>query len=91
MPESPRPPSHRGLVFFPPGTPPRRRRRRQVFAVIWVAASLAMIWPVLAWIPSPFPLVLGLPTPIAWIAGWLFVVLGALAWLYRTEDEPADV
>ena len=79
----------RGLVFFPPGTPPARRRRRLVFAAVVLLAALALIWPIYPLFSGVFPLILGLPLSLAWIVGWLFVVMAASLWLYRSEPPEA--
>lgn len=75
----------KGLVLFPPSTPPARRRQRLLFVVIVTVAALALLWPIYPLVAQPFPLILGLPLPLAWIVGWLAIVMAASIWLYRSE------
>ena len=74
------------LVFFPSDTPPGRKRRRLLFVVILMTAAAALVWPVYPLFSGIFPLIMGLPLSMAWIALWLTVVFAALVWLYRSED-----
>lgn len=83
MPEVPPPP--RGLRFFAPGTAPAHRRRRLAFLVVWVLATLAMIWPVAAFFSGSKPFIVGLPLSLAWPVAWLLLVFAGLVYLYRTE------
>lgn len=76
----------KGLVFFRPDTPPDRKRRRLLFVVILITAAVALVWPVYSLFSGIYPLILGLPLSMAWIALWLTVVFVALVWLYRSED-----
>ena len=76
----------KGLVFFPPDTPLGRKRRRLLFVVILMTAAAALVWPVYPLFSGIFPLILGLPLSMAWIALWLTVVFAALVWLYRSEE-----
>ena len=78
-------PLPRGLVFFPPGTPQAVRRRRVLFAYLVVLATIALVWPVFSWVKAPLPLILGLPTSLAWVVLWLVVVFCGLLWLYRGD------
>ena len=77
----------KGLVFFSPETPPARRRQRLLFVAILIVSALALIWPIYPMFSGTFPLILGLPLSLAWIVLWLSVMLTALAWLYRSEEE----
>lgn len=79
----------RGLVLFPPGTPRAVRRRRLVFVALCLPALATLMWPVFAWLAGPFPLVFGLPLPMAWVVAVVLWVFLALWWLDR-GDRPAD-
>ena len=77
-----RPPN--GLVFSAAGAP---RRRRWIFAAVVAAALLALVWPVYPRFGGLYPFVFGLPLSFAWVVLWLFVVFGALVWLYHTDHR----
>lgn len=76
----------KGLVFFRPETPLGHKRRRFLFVVILMVAAVALVWPVYSLFSGIYPLILGLPLSMAWIALWLTVVFVALVWLYRSEE-----
>ena len=78
----------RGLVFFPPGTSRRHRRRRRAFVAVYVVAVSLVLWPVYPLFAGIRPLILGLPLSMAWVVGALLLVLAALVWLERGEDDP---
>ncbi len=77
----------RGLVFFSRPVSSRWKRRRRGFVACLLLTTLALVWPGYVPFSGTFPLVLGLPLSLAWVVGWLFVMLIALTWLYRGEDD----
>jgi fatty acid desaturase len=85
------PHSSKGFVFFSDDVSTTHKRRRSTFVVILLAAVLALIWPVYPFFSGIHPLVLDLPFSLVWVVLWLFIMFGALVWLYRAEeiDSPA--
>ncbi len=76
-----------GLVLFRPGTDPARKRRRQIFLVIYFVAAALLIWPIFPLFSGIHPLILGLPSSLAWVLLALAVMFVALVWLFRHEDS----
>ncbi len=63
--------------------------RRLVFA-FFIVYLLAIIWPVVAWMRGPEPLILGFPTGMAWAIAWVLLGGLALAVLDRAECREED-
>ena len=85
MADTPHTPS--GFVFFSERAPARRRRRRTVFVLIVLTATSALIWPIYPLFGGGvYPLILGMPLSLAWVVLWLFIVFGALVWLYQSDE-----
>ena len=77
----------RRIVFFPEGTPPALRRRRLIFLAIWIGVAAMITWPGFVPFAAASPLVLGLPSSLAWIVLAVLVIFFALLWLYRGEPD----
>ncbi|MFP4228800.1 MAG: hypothetical protein ACLFTE_08235 [Salinivenus sp.] len=65
-------------------------RTRQGVLAVFVATTLALIWPVYPAVSGIRPYVLGLPFSFAWVVGWLVVMFGALVVLYRHDTGSDD-
>jgi hypothetical protein len=79
------------LHLFAAGTSARHRRRRLAFLAVYVAAAVALLWPVYPRFAAAFPLVLGLPLSLFWILAVLLVVFAALLGLYLGERRDGEV
>ena len=78
------------LALFAPGGDPARRRRRLVFAAVYAAVALLLVWPVYPLFSGTLPLILGLPLSLAWVVLALAVMFGALLWLFRSDERGED-
>lgn len=77
----------RGPELFSEHMSPAARRRRIGVLVVLLVASAALIWPVYDVFGGLYPLIFGLPLSLAWVVLWLFVVFGAVLWLYLTDPQ----
>lgn len=66
---------------------PGGRRRHRNYLLFFVIALVALIWPGLAIVSDPAPLVIGLPLPLAWIIAWLMLLFLVLIRLYRADTR----
>ncbi len=84
-------PVPKGLVLFAPDASRSYRRRRLMYSVLFVAITLALVWPIYPLFAGPEPLILGLPLPLVWILLCMTVNFAAMLGLYRREpnDAPA--
>lgn len=63
------------------------RRRHRNYLLFFVLALVALIWPGLAVVSGPAPLVIGLPLPLVWIIAWLVLLFLVLIRLYRSDTR----
>ncbi len=67
-----------------------RNTRHAVAIAYFVAATLALIWPVYPWLGNRIePRVFGLPWSLFYVLAIIFANALVLMWLHRSEEEPS--
>jgi len=75
------------LQLFRKDATPAGRRRQVFWFIYFVVVFLAQVWPVYTLANRVYPLVLGMPFSMFWVAMWIVLNFVGLVIMYRQEQR----